>query len=79
MAKGDNFTGNMVLECPKCNHEWFEHFKLPMRIDVFVSRAKGTNICPKCGNTKKIYMLVGERYRQAIDKYIKVSTHKRKG
>ena len=61
-----NFDGRMILECPKCNHRWYEEFKLPMRIDVFLARAKGTDICPNCGNKRKIAMLTGQRFKDAM-------------
>ena len=72
MGDGENFDGTMILECPKCGHRWLEEFNLPMRVDVFVKRARGVDICPQCGKTK-MNMLIGDKYREAL-KELKRST-----
>lgn len=65
MKEGDYYDGRMILECP-CGHRWLERTELPMIVEAWLARAKAFQVCPKCGNNKKIMMLVGDMFREAI-------------
>ena len=54
----------IILEC-KCGYRWVERLALPMIIQAAIVRMKGWNVCPKCGLSKDIAMLTGEKYHQA--------------
>lgn len=56
-----------VLECP-CGHQWIEKAQLPMSINAFVARMKSWSVCPKCGRKKKVVLLMGKKYREALAK-----------
>lgn len=64
--RDEYFNGVMVLECPKCQHQWVEKLDLPMEVGAAVARMKAASICPKCGNGKGVMMLLGDRYRAAL-------------
>ena len=72
MEECHKFDGRMILECP-CGHRWLEKVKLPMRVDAFIARARGFRVCPVCGNNKKIMMLIGDKFREALKELEKSS------
>jgi predicted nucleic-acid-binding Zn-ribbon protein len=62
---GETYGGIMILQCPKCQHEWLEKAELPMLVDAWLARAKGWEVCPNCGNKKNTLMLLGEKFKEA--------------
>lgn len=64
---GEHFNGTQVMGC-SCGHQWIEVYELPMAVDVFVAEVRKRNKCPKCGATKGIGFLTGERFREAYKK-----------
>lgn len=46
----------LPMKCEDCSHEWEEVFSLPMIVDAFVARLRGT-LCPKCGSKEASIVL----------------------
>ncbi len=64
-SNAETYSGIMILQCPKCQHEWLEKAELPMLVDAWLARAKAWQVCPKCGNKKGTLMLTGDKFRDA--------------
>jgi len=53
------------FKCKKCQHQFTEYINLPMRVEAFLSRLKGWEVCPNCGaNGSNILMTGGVFFTQ---------------
>ena len=41
------------LRCQVCQHEWDFHWERGMNLYALAARAKGYDICPRCGNKSR--------------------------